>query len=210
MPGIAQDNVEAFQKRVARFSTSYVNDWNQWLATPDEDRASIFGGILRRWQACRPNRMRRTRYEAAHNEPFLEDLIAQANPHISILDSFDIAHLETFTAEVRASLDECWRIFQDLAYQGRVRSGLTGVVGISKATLLLSRGRVGPAFDSKVRGQLGIGRVDSAEKWIEALEIASLDIQRFEQANATTLRACVPSQAHLQTARIYDMALGPD
>ena len=83
-------------------------------------------------------------------------------------------------------------ILSKLSYQGRARSGLAGVVGISKAVLLLSDGRVGPAFDSQVRGHLNIAAINNAAAWIEALQVANQDIHAFEVANATTLQQLQP------------------
>lgn len=88
-------------------------------------------------------------------------------------------------------------------------SRLPGVVGISKAVMLLTDGRVGPAFDSQVRGRLGTGNINGVEEWIKALRLVCQDIRGFEEANSMSLVDAVPELSHLQTGRIYDMALGP-
>jgi len=74
----------------------------------------------------------------------------------------------------------------------------------------LSEGRVGPAFDSQVRGNLGIQEPRTAQEWIPALRVASKDIEEFERNNQCALQqASPPPFAELETGRLYDMALGP-
>ena len=209
MPGITNNTILEFQARIERFDQAYIEDWNEWLRTPMQNRSYQLGVILRRWQACRPNRMRRTRNEGIHNPPYLENLVTDSTPHIQALQAFDIRLAEAFTEQTREALRELWEIFKQLSYQGRVRGGLAGVVGISKAVLLLSEGRVGPAFDSEVRRQLNISAINNANDWIEALRVVNQDIIEFEMINNTTLQHAVPNYAHLHNGRIYDMALGP-
>jgi hypothetical protein len=154
--------------------------------------------------------MRRTQVEKQHDAPYLEDLITQAAQYLHILENFDIRENTSFTQQNCSSLVQLWAVFQNLSYHGRARNGLAGVVGISKAVLLLTDGRVGPAFDSKVRGHLRLREVANANEWINALCIVSRDIQAFEANNQTTLQQAVPRiHAGLQSGRIYDMALGP-
>jgi hypothetical protein len=87
---------------------------------------------------------------------------------------------------------------------------LAGVVGISKAVLLITEGRVGPAFDSMVRRRLATGAIPTAGSWIENLKKIADDINQFQQANRCTLREAVPtSYSGLHNGRLYDMILGP-
>ncbi len=210
MPGISNLNIQEFQRRINRFSVQYVDDCNCWLNTQTHARPRQIGVILRRWQACRPNRMRRTRADNMHDEPYLEDLINRAQQHIQLLGDFDVTETTSFTEQACRALTSLWDIFQHLSYHGRARGGLAGIVGISKSVLLLTDGRVGPAFDSEVRRQLEIGYILSANEWINALCTVSQDIQEFEANNQTTLQQAVPDMyADLNSGRIYDMALGP-
>lgn len=210
MPGIAILTIRELQARIDRFDPRYVNDWHAWIAIANKDRAAQFGAILRRWQACRPNRMRRSRAEQRHDAPYLEDLIAESNQFVLALQNFDIRLQASFTAQVEQSLERLWGVFQHLSYHGRARNGLAGVVGISKSVLLLTEGRVGPAFDSEVRRHLQIQEPQNARQWINALKVASADIRAFEAANQCTLQEAVPHQfAGMASGRIYDMALGP-
>lgn len=210
MLGIANITVEDFQDRINCFDQSYVNDWNRWIAVQPGQRTAQFGSILRRRQSCRPNRMRRARAEQLHDEPYLDDLLNNSVQCLQGLQNFDIRLQASFTQQACDSLVQLWHIFQDLSYHGRARGGQAGVVGISKAVLLLTEGRVEPAFDSEIRTHLGLRRIENANEWICALLVVSRDIQQFEAANQTTLQQAAPQQhAGLSSGRIYDMALGP-
>ena len=91
-----------------------------------------------------------------------------------------------------------------------MRNGLAGAVGISIAVMLLTEGRVGPAFDSAVTTELGIPTPGDAREWIESLRVVSRDIRAFELANLCTSQAAAPANfADLKSGRMYGMALGP-
>lgn len=210
MPGIANLTILEFQTRINRFSERYIEDWNSWLNTQPNRRSQQLGIVLRRWQACRPNSMRRTLAENQHDSPYLEDLINEANTYIEVLKKFDIRNEASFSNNSRQAITELWRIFERLSYRGRARNGLAGNVGISKAVLLLTDGRVGPAFDREVKRHLGTGVIENADQWINALRVSSRDIQEFEYKNQTTIQLAAPFQhIDLNSGRIYDMALGP-
>jgi hypothetical protein len=73
---------------------------DSWLNIHPDQQAAQFGFVLRKWQECRPNRMRRTtRIEQIHEPPYLEDFLAEANPYLRILDDFDIRLRESFSRE---------------------------------------------------------------------------------------------------------------
>ena len=212
MPGIADLTVEQFQDKIEHFDQAYIRHWNEWCQAlrVQHNVASKLGEILRCWQACRPNRMRRTQQEAQHDPPFLENLIIQSSQYIQALRDFDIRRKATLNGEACRALEQLWNIFQNLSYYGRARNGLAGVVGISKAVLLLTEGRVGPAFDSNVSGHLQILKPLTAQQWFNSLQKVSKDIMLFEAANQCTLQAATPQAfAGLHSGRIYDMALGP-
>src|SRR5438105_5296354 len=150
MPGIANLDVAGFHDRILRFNTSYVRGWRLWMSVMQGQRnvGPPLGRVLRRWQACRPNRMRRPQVEAKHDPPYLEDLIADANPSVVALLDFDVRILASFTPPAERALERLWSVFESLSYHGKARNSLAGAVGISKAVMLLTEGRVGPAFDS--------------------------------------------------------------
>jgi hypothetical protein len=210
MPSIGELTIIEFKERINRFEMKYTIDWEIWRETHPEDMVSQFGSILRKWQACRPNVMRRTRGDQKHTPPYLEDLIGMANLFLPALDSFDISKGRSFSPDSMHSFRELWRIFQYLPYHGKAHNGLSSVTGISKAVMLLTNGKVGPAFDSTVRGNLGLKNMSSPEQWIRALQMVNDDIMQFERSNGISIIQAAPEAfRHLQPGRIYDMVLGP-
>jgi len=212
--GIGNLTVDQVRQRIQSFDQSYVDDWNTWLTVrrdyPLDHAAPEFGRILRRWQACRPNIMRRCRDDATHDAPYLEELVHNGLAVAAALNGFDLRHANTMSHNSEDTLLRLWDIFRHLSYAGRSRHGLAGVVGISKAVLLLTEGRVGPAFDSKVRKELGITDIQDAGSWITNLNRVAEDITAFEQANLCSLRDAVPHEYQsLHYGRLYDMILGP-
>lgn len=206
MSGIANLTVEQFQEKINCFRQIYVQHWDEWRQAlqAKQNVASTFGKILRRWQACRPNTMRRTQQEAQHSPPFLENLLLQSNQHIQALQKFDIRRQASLNWEAHRALELLWNILQDLCYGPAQK----GVVAISKAVLLLTEGRVGPASDSNV--QRVFFKPINAQHWFDALKRVSEDIMKFGFANQCTLQQATPHAfADLHTGRIYDMALGP-
>jgi len=212
--GIRNLTIDQIRQRIESFDYSYVQDWSTWVTVrrdyPFDHTPPEFGRILRRWQACRPNTMRRCRADATHEAPYLEDLLNDALSAAAALDGFDLSQANSMNEVVENALQELWAIFRNLSYSGRCRNGLAGVVGISKAALLITEGRVGPAFDSMVRRRLATGAIPTAGSWIENLKKIADDINQFQQANRCTLREVVPSSySGLHNGRLYDMILGP-
>jgi hypothetical protein len=190
---------------VLGFRPAYVEDWDLWCAAGPAARVSAFGLVLRKWQATRPRPMRRPRAEADHPPPFLDDLVEGAAPHLRALADFRLERPEPPRAREREAFRALWALFGKLA-----RKGSASCVGISKAVLLLTDGRIGPAFDSHVRRTLGIGRIETANQWIRTLMAIGLDIRRFQEANGVRLAQVVPAEfAQVPMGRLYDMITGP-
>lgn len=212
--GIGNLTVDEIRNRISSFKPSYTSDWFAWLRAKREKSveyaASEFGRILRSWQACRPNTMRRCRWEASHQPPYLDELFIKGIDTSAALAEFHLGSPNPVNRDVEHALLNLWSIFRDLSYEGKSRLGLAGVVGISKAVLLLTEGRVGPAFDSTVRNALGTGEIGTAEEWIRSLKAVAEDIALFERLNRCTLREAVPTEyGSFHYGRLYDMILGP-
>jgi len=181
-----------------------VQHWTNWLAAPACARPQLFGEILRKWQATRPRAMRRLRTQAKHDPPFLDDLLDQSAAWIGAVGDLDVLRITDRTKRQTDALSELWEIFRRLPI-----SGTASCVGISKAILLLTDGRIGPAFDSEVRKKLQITAPTTCTAWLAALEEVADDIKAFEAVHGP-LKCAVPKQfAHLSYGRLYDMALGP-
>lgn len=204
MTGIAQYTVTEFQNLVAGLNSKYISDWNKWISTPTLDRPEMLGKTLRKWQACRPNRMRRRLDE-------LKKIVDDSSVQIAALGTFNIADQRSLENHIHIdAITMLWDVLEELSFTGRARNGKAGVVGISKAVMLLTDGRVGPAFDSKVRKAIKLRDIKNSAAWLNALKTVNHDIQQFEQVHNTTFSAAKPSNyAHLNNGRIYDMALGP-
>ena len=137
---------------VEGFSARYVGHWSTWLAAGSRDRPELFGRILRSWQATRPLPMRRLGSEAAHEPPFLDDLLEQAVEPLGTLRDLTLLTLAHRTSQQDKALGALWSIFMRLP-----TVGTASCVGITKAVLLLTD-EIGPAFDSKVRARLGVAK----------------------------------------------------
>jgi hypothetical protein len=189
---------------VSGFAGRYVDDWQAWLGASQDTRPEMFGRILRRWQATRPVAMRCLKAEARHGPPFLDDLLERAAEPLAALKDLTILTLVHRSSRQDGALTALWDIFARLP-----TTGLASCVGITKAVLLLTDGRIGPAFDSKVRSQLGVDRPETCRDWVQILEHVGEDIAAFE-ARYGPLTKAVPSRfMRLAYGRLYDMALGP-
>jgi hypothetical protein len=189
---------------VSGFAPRYAIDWNGWVATPVEARAELLGRILRKWQATRPLAMRRMRREAQHEPPFLDDLFEQARIEADRLGDLTVATVLNRSTQQEAALHALWQIFLRLPVTRQA-----SCVGITKAILLMTEGRFGPALDSSVRDKLNIRGISTSTEWIRLLEHVAEDIAAF-QATHGLLSQAVPAQfAQLEYGRLYDMALGP-
>lgn len=205
MPGIANDSVAQLNARIYRFDQRYVQHWMQWT---NNSTPQIFRLTMNRWQAVRGGRI-------LVDDAVLVPLLSRAAREIAQLYRFRLGNPSTMNHSEIAALRSLWAIFEDvccaspkpLRRKPPANGGKAGAVGISKAVLLVSQGQIGPAFDSEVKRKLGITRVASANEWIQAIETASQDVQRFEQRHGVDLQTA--TRLTLQPGRIYDMALGP-
>jgi hypothetical protein len=203
-------SIREYRARLQAFDKRYVAQWNNWIEASDIQREQMFGPVLRSWQGCRPNRMRRSKAEGVHPPPFLEDLVSMAGDALKTLRPATLGTSAFLSKRNQNALIDLWDIFENLSYAGNCRNGKAGVVGISKATMLLTNGSIGPAFDSFVKNNLEIKAILSAAEWIDALSIASEDVAKFERYHGRGLPLLAPPKfGSLATGRLYDMALGP-
>jgi hypothetical protein len=189
---------------VEGFAARYVEDWDAWLNGDPDGRPELFGRILRKWQATRPLPMRRLRKEAQHQAPFLEDLWQAAEEPVRVLADLSVVTIADRTPAQQGALETLWTNFSRLP-----SSGVGSCVAITKGMLLVTDGRIGPAFDSQVRRKLRVARPTTCAEWLAILQEIGEDIALFERAHGP-ITACVPCRfTHLAYGRLYDMALGP-
>ena len=143
--------------------------------------------ILRKWQAARPGAVRRLRREARHGAPFLDELLAEAEEPLHLMANLSVATVSERTPAQDEALAGLWSIFSRLRI-----SGVTSCVGITKAILLLTDGKIGPAFDSRVRANLGVARPSTCSEWLQALENIAEDIAMFERQWVASGRGSAP------------------
>jgi hypothetical protein len=189
---------------VSDFAVRYVDDWDAWVAADGDARPELFGRILRKWQATRPLAMRRLRAEAEHKAPFLDDLLESAAEPLRALTDLSVLTIAQRAPAQDEALTTLWAIFSRLP-----TSGVASCVGITKAILLLTDGRMGPAFDSQVRRRLGVGRPVTCREWLRILQDIGEDIAMFEAAHGCLTKVVPARFARLAYGRLYDMALGP-
>ena len=194
---------------IASFTKTYALHWQRWqenCATGvTSSTAPVLGEILRKWQAARPLPMRRSRQEAKHQPPYLDDLVEEALPYIRDLGTGTVRDLPAFTAQQIESLNAMWSIFRNLTTRDQA-----SCVGITKAVMLLTQGQIGPALDRTVRSALSIPRPTSATQWLECLHAISDDIRAFEGRHDIALEDLVPIEWQpVRVGRVYDMIAGP-
>lgn len=198
------------QALIKRFKKSYRDDWTQWLAlcgpdTSDRDKADCLHRTLRRWGAL--GRIPKARRAPI---PAIEKLMVQARRSLEGLRSFDVRDLadKEHHARCREPLCELWELTGSIARN----SEDAHLVGRSKAVMLLTEGRFGPALDGKVCKNTFEGRfppraIRSCEIWLAALSEIARDIVAFETKYRTALADLCDEK--LAVGRIYDMAAGP-
>ena len=206
---LSRMTIDEIRRAICNFSREYSVDWQRWQQCSgmalNGSRVETFGSILRKWQATRPNPMRRSKRENAHSSPFLDDLIEQAAPFIKQIDGVSLRTLENLQQSQADAMSSLWNTFSDLTSRGRATC-----VGITKAIMLLTDGRIGPAFDSIVRRKLGISAPASATTWLEALKAIGSDLKTFEERNGCQIETLVPEEwVPLNVGRVYDMIAGP-
>jgi hypothetical protein len=76
--------------------------------------------------------------------------------------------------------------------------------------MLLTKGRIGPAFDSLVRKKLGLKvHPRSSQEWAGVLLGISEDINAFEKLHGKLADVAPAQLARYHVGRLYDMVLGP-
>jgi hypothetical protein len=202
--GIRNMTPAQVSEAVSGFASAYLNDWELWLSAPAEQRPVVLGQVLRRWQATRPHPMRRERAAATHPAPYLEDLFADAQASIRVLGTLDLSTFGQRTEAQERSLRSLWGNFSRLTATGEA-----SCVGITKSILLVTDGRIGPAFDSKVRTSLRLEPPRYSTDWIGMVDLIAGDVAAFESRHGPLADAVPERFRHLAVGRLYDMVFGP-
>jgi hypothetical protein len=190
---------------VRGFKPGYAKDWDEWLATAAPDRAEPFGRILGGWKATRGNgKMRYIRARGGHEPPYLEDLLDAAAEPLRTLGDLTVMTVAQRTPEQSRAICDLWHCFSNLT-----TTGLASCVGITKAVLLLTDGRIGPALDSTVKAGIGVRPPATCQDWLDVLEAVGEDIAAFEAVHGSLHKVVQLHFAGLGYGRLYDMIVGP-
>ncbi|MFZ0773883.1 MAG: hypothetical protein WAN08_20875 [Candidatus Sulfotelmatobacter sp.] len=201
-PSDVHDQINGFPRR-------YVQDWKNWLevstcfdAGPTPVSISVaqkFGEILWNWRAC-------GRFQHPLDAMELFETLKKALP---FLDALGDSNLRTFhfpTDSLRELIRSLWTVF----YDGLCMKGTAGHVAITKAILLITRGRIGPAFDSNVKRALGIRYLPNSESLVSFLSSLAKQLLVFEDQYAVRIESLVPiDRGPVAVGRAVDMLLGP-
>lgn len=197
--------------RLAGFASEYREDWNRWLDTratnPINGDAAIkeFKRILGNWQAVRPLRLARLGQPISGTRT-LQSVLDEAALIVGTLREFTVRDMHSLPPDARGALVHLWRLFASSLCD----NGEATCVGITKAVMLVTDGRIGPAFDSRVRHALGIAAPKDSGEWIVALEQVAADLRAFESRHHVRLDDLdVQSPIPVAVGRAYDMAAGP-
>jgi hypothetical protein len=171
------------------------------------DRPAIleFKRILGKWQAVRPRRLARMDEPIAGTKT-LPQVVDTATRLKARLGTVSLRTLPTAGREERRALLDLWKLFAS----SLADNGEAGCVGITKAIMLVTGGSIGPALDSRVRQELGIGSPTTGDAWLGVLDDVSRDLTAFELASGETLESFVQGTGRpVGVGRAYDMAAGP-
>jgi hypothetical protein len=190
------------------FDRRYVDDWNTWLRVSQGCDFQVTGipflvvsefrQIMCKWRACRPKP-----YRSATD---LQSTLDSATEPLGRMGTADLRSLQVPSDVLTDAICGLWRIFED----GLCSKGKATEVGVSKAILLVSKGRIGPAFDSTVKAALNARYVKDCGTYLKALgEIAS-QLASFEDREGTTLDDLAKQAGRpADVGRALDMVLGP-
>jgi hypothetical protein len=194
---------EEVKRLIEGFSHRYVADLNNFALTIEQysftspQAANHLNKLLRKWRGCRPKSARKDRL------PLLK-LLDKDFKSISQIDLRNFRHISPFE---RITISRIWSELQNQICDVKKSTA----VAPSKAMLILTNGRLGPALDSNVRKSLKLPKVLSPDDYISLLNAISEDIAVFEQVNAPViLEDLVPIEWQpVFVGRAYDMAIGP-
>ncbi len=196
----------AAQEQIENFSCRYVQHWIEWLRVSEGHDfragstsiriASKFKRIMGSWKACRPKRLRETIELQRTLDSITRPLLL-----------LGLADLRCFQAPAQALVDGIcglWQIFEEGLCAGKATE-----VGVSKAILLVTKGRIGPAFDSNVKTKLKAWYVSDCNTYLKALADVARELAAFEAREANLEELAAQAGRPAAVGRALDMVFGP-
>jgi len=195
-------------ERLQAFNPRYVRDWTDWLRVSafcdfqapfiTLETAQEFKRILGKWQACRPKALRGA-------EQLRRTLASAAEP-LTLMGSANLRCFQAPTQPLKDAICGLWRVFED----GLCVDGKATEVGITKAILLVTEGRIGPAFDSSVKMKLNAHYVSGPSTYLRALAEVAGELAAFETRERQAIEDIALKDGRpADVGRVVDMVPGP-
>jgi hypothetical protein len=196
-------SLEEIKKLLESFSKKYAWDWKEWIWTLENytfvssEVAKKFGEILRKWQAGRPRTI--------SSDETLLTVLDKTSKILSQTPEFNLRDITSSNTQIKDVLKSLWNIFKkDLTIEQNTTN-----VGVTKAIMLLTRGKIGPAFDSNASRNLNY-YISSFDEYYRGIQEIADDISKFEYKENVHLEDLVPDKwKPLNIGRAYDMLIGP-
>lgn len=192
---------QAALTKIESFSAKYAKHWNEWLEVSEgrDFRAGStsiritrkFKKIMGSWQACRPKPLR--------NTTDLQSTLDSITAPLVLMGSADLRCFETPAQGVIDGIRGLWQVFEQGLCVGKAR-----VVGVTKAILLVTKGRIGPAFDSNVKKSWYVRDCDS---YLTALGEIARELAAFEAREGNLEEVAAKAEKPAAVGRAVDMVL---
>jgi hypothetical protein len=195
-------------ERIEAFNLRYVQDWRDWMRVSAScdcrapaigvEIAQEFKRIMGKWQACRPKTLR--------SVAELQRTLASSAGPLALLGSADLRSFQTPDETLTGAVYSMWHVFEDgLCVQGQPTE-----VGVTKAILLVTNGRLGPAFDSNVKMKLNARYVTGPRTYLNALATVAGELAAFEAREQRSIEDLAAEAGRpAEVGRVVDMVLGP-
>ena len=194
--------IQEVKALILGFSPHYATDVRNFAATttrygitsPQAEKHLC--RLLRKWKACRPSTVRKD----------LLPILTHLYPDFMTITTVNLRTIRD-DLNVRAAITRIWSTLTSQICNNRQISE----VATSKAILILTNGRLGPALDSNARGALNLPRIRSSDDYFALLLAISEDIVAFEKVNyPILLEDLIPKEWQpVAVGRAYGMAIGP-
>lgn len=185
------------------FSIRYVTDLKNFATTTEHyglispQTAKQLCRLIGKWHGCRPSPVSKNLL------PLLTDLDAD----LKAIATIDLRSILRASSNEMEAISQIWSSLMNQICDNKPQSE----VAASKAMLILTNGRLGPALDSNARKSLRLPRIQSSGDYLAFLLAISEDVAAFEKANSPILlEDLVPKEwCPVLVGRAYDMAIGP-
>jgi hypothetical protein len=125
---------------------------------------------------------------------------------LRLLGAANLRSFHTSGPALTQAISGLWQIFES----GLCGRGRATEVGVTKAILLVTKGRIGPAFDSNVKMELNAWHVLGWKPYLGALTDLADDLAIFEARESAKLEELATRAGRpAEVGRVMDMVLGP-